>query len=82
MMGRSAGKSRQMGIPLGTDTLAVLAQPIARGVCKTYVLLFGKTRFRKTSDVHPGLTGFSKTYVEARILKKKKLLLFLIFSER
>lgn len=48
MIGGSVGESRQMGIPLGTEALAVLAQHIARGVYKIYALMFGKTRFRKT----------------------------------
>ena len=53
MIGGSTGKGRQMDIPSSTDVLAALAQPIARGVYKTYTLLFGKIRLRKTSDVHP-----------------------------
>lgn len=49
---RKPRKSRKTDVPLGTDIWTVLTQPIAMDVYKTSTLMFGKTRFRKTSDVH------------------------------
>lgn len=81
---RESRKEQTDGFPLGTDIVTVLAQPIARGNYKTHSLMVGKMRFRKTSDIHPGLTGFSKTHGEATICFKKMAVLFslCIVSER
>lgn len=74
-----AGKSRQLNTPLCADILTVITQLIAIGVYKTYTMVFGKSKCRKNSDVHPCLTEFSKTQGEATILKKKKNLVLFYF---
>lgn len=74
---RESRKEQTDGFPLGTYIVTVLAQPIARGIYKTHSLMVGKTRFRKTSDIHPSLTGFSKAHGEATIFFKKWLFYFL-----
>ena len=68
-----------MDIPLGADILTVLTLPIARGVYRTCTLTFGKSKFRKNSNVHPCFTEFSKTQEVTIFGEKKKKILTLFY---